>query len=218
MVALEDLMAHADLRSRPGDIVTAIQRADRTGIVAASAPPATEEPKPVESTPSVLVTDSQPQRPAARRRHLVFTCAAALFLVVGWIGGGTFGHHEPEQAPALAVGAVSDQGQGGTKPAPPPVTTPQPVTPAAPTSTAPTERKKQVVPSTKRTTRTTEKTTAASSTGAGRADTAGGGSASNQSPMGTMAEELEQILGPWQAPWDAGQVYRSNRDFGLVGR
>ncbi|MTD59570.1 hypothetical protein GKO32_37130, partial [Amycolatopsis sp. RM579] len=37
-------MARTILRRRTGDIVTALQVADRTGIVAASAPPAAEEP------------------------------------------------------------------------------------------------------------------------------------------------------------------------------
>lgn len=215
-------MGHADLRSRPGDIVTAIQLADRTGIVAASAPPAVEELKPVENAPSVLVADTQAQRPAARRgrRNLVFTCAAALLLVVGWIGGGTFGHHEPEQASALAVGAVADQGQGGTKPVAPTVTTPQPVAPAAeaPKAPAPVESKKQAAPTTKRTTRTTEKTTAAGSTSEDRADTESVGTGTDQSSLGSMAEELEQILGPWQSQWGTGQVYRSNRDFSFGGR
>ena len=209
-------MAHADLRSRPGDIVTAIQRADRTGIVAASAPPAVEEP--VAGTPSMLVAGAEPQRPVTRRgrRQLVFTCAAALFLVVGWIGGGMFGHHEPEQAPAMAVGAVADQGQGGTKPAPPVVTTPQPVAPAtsAPKASAPATSKKQATSSTKRTT----KSTSASPTVEDRADTESADSTADQSPMGSMAEELEEILGPWQTPWSGGQVYRGNRDFGFGGR
>lgn len=110
------------LRRGSGDIVTALKLADRTGIVAASAPPAREEPvgparAPVIEVSPVLVLREQeefePPGPSATRRlrrNLLFACTAALFLIVGWIGGNTFGHHETGTSAAMATGAVTGKG------------------------------------------------------------------------------------------------------------
>ncbi|GAA5167144.1 hypothetical protein [Amycolatopsis dongchuanensis] len=212
-------MARAGLRSRPGDIVTAIQMADRTGIVAHSAPPAAEEPKPVEITPSVLVAATEPQRPAGRRvrRNLAFTCAAALFLVAGWVSGGMFGQQDPEPTPALAVGTVPAPVQSSVQPsAEPPATREVVPAPQAPQTTAPAVSQKQVVPSGKRTSKTTT-TTPAKPSVQERADLPDADSGPLQDPVDSLGEQLERMFGPWT--WGSGgtQVYRSH-DFHVYGR
>ncbi|GAB2994850.1 hypothetical protein LWP59_01100 [Amycolatopsis acidiphila] len=205
-------MARTTLPRRSGDIATAIQLTDRTGILAASAPPAADEPKLPEleavSVPSTLVAASEPQRPVSRRvrRNLVFTCAAALFLVVGWIGGGTWGQHDSSPAPAWAVGAVADQEQGGTKPpAPTTGSIPAPVQPAPQAAPAGSDEKQVTAPA-KRTTKATSKpapTTKA--TAYERADTASSEpSPTAQSPAGSMTEQLQQMLDSWSRTGTTG--------------
>lgn len=112
-------MARTTLRSRSGDIVTAARIADRTGIVAASAPPAAEVPEPrvEDGHESTLLALAAPdgRRPVAGRgwRTALLTCAAAVLLVVGWIGGGTFGQRD-DPTPTVAAGATYEQDQTGT--------------------------------------------------------------------------------------------------------
>lgn len=96
-------MVRAVLRSRSGDIVSVVKLADRTGIVAASAPPPVE-PEPAPAAPLVYAP-SPPRRRGGR--NVLFGCAAALLLLIGWVAGGTFGHHDP--APAVASSPVADQ-------------------------------------------------------------------------------------------------------------
>jgi hypothetical protein len=210
-------MARTVLRSRSGDIVTAVQLADRTGIVAASAPPAPEElepagapsvPEPADE-PSTLVAMSEPQRPVTRRvrRNLVFACAAALFLVVGWIGGGVWGQHDADPTPALAVGAVADQEQGGTKSADPTTTvSPPPVTPA-PQPAAPPADKKQVSSSDEPTTKATSKPST-SATDARDDTKSSAPSSAGQRPVESMTEQLQQLLDTW--PWSSTTGYRAH--------
>lgn len=120
-------MARTILRGRSGDIVTTLRVADRTGILAASAPPRAGEPDADPEPPSALPAANQgKERPAARHvgRTLLLACAAALFLIVGWIGGGVFAQRGGGDTPVAAVGAALDQEQGGTSrdvppPAPP---------------------------------------------------------------------------------------------------
>lgn len=204
-------MARTVLRSRSGDIATTIQLADRTGIVAASAPPAVEEPKVPELAPantlSVLVAASAP-RPAAAR-NIVFTCAAALFLVIGWIGGEVWGQHDAGPAPALAVGAAADQGQGGTKPADPVVTdAPPPIVPAP--RAAPVEGKRQAAAPAARTADATGKESSASAASE-RADSGHDQTTTTQQePVEPMAERLQHLLSAWQAvPEYRVHVYRN---------
>lgn len=215
-------MARTTLRRRSGDIVTAIQLADRTGIVAASAPPAVEEPvgepKAPELEPadalSTLVAVSEPQRPATRRvrRNLVFTCAAALFLVVGWIGGGMWGQHGADPAPTMAVGAVADQEQGGTKPAPPSTTESAPPVAPAPQPAAPAENK-QVSPSTKRSTKTAAKPS--TSAPEPRDDTASSAPDTTvQRSDQSMTEQLEELITAWSWSTSAGSHGRVYRSYG----
>jgi hypothetical protein len=127
-------MARTVLRSRSGDIVTAVRLADRTGIVAASAPPADLAPESSDGRGRVLVELAEPgARAGAWRRvrgKMLFVCAAAGFLVIGWLGGGAFARHDADTAPAVAADAVVHQQQSNVQDAAPaPVTTsaaPQP--------------------------------------------------------------------------------------------
>lgn len=130
-------MARTTVRGRSSDVVTTLRVADRTGILAASAPPRAAEPAAAEPAPSVppsaLLAANQGERPAARRirRNLLLACAAALFLVVGWIGGGVFAQRGGGDTPVVAVGAALDQEQGGTSDTPvPQQTAPAPAPPA----------------------------------------------------------------------------------------
>jgi hypothetical protein len=136
---MEDcLMARTFLPGRSGDIVTAAQLADRTGIVAASVPPA-PAPAPAASRtrqfagPAAAASGGTLRQ---ARRNVLFVCAAGLFLIVGWIGGGTFGHPDAGQVSQVAAGAVNDDDQPSPRQdPPPPVPTTQapepPSTPAA---------------------------------------------------------------------------------------
>ncbi|HET6501635.1 MAG TPA: hypothetical protein VFG87_12820 [Amycolatopsis sp.] len=136
-------MARTFLPGRSGEIVTAVQLADRTGIVAASAPPV-RVPAPAESRTReyagpVVPASGSTLRQA--RRNVLFVCAAGLFLIVGWIGGGTFGHPDTEQVAPVAAGAVNDDDQPSPRQDPlPPVPTSQPPAPPSTPAVAPKPR------------------------------------------------------------------------------
>lgn len=158
-------MRRAVLRGRSGDIVTAIQLADRTGIVAASAPPAdSASPAPSDIRRLVLVKgDVAPEASTRRlelihlvseaglrrhtagraRRRALFTGAAVMCLALGWIGGGTFGYRHVEQTtPTVAVGVATGQARPSVRdqlssPAPVPVTTTAVPNPPAVTASPP---------------------------------------------------------------------------------
>lgn len=107
-------MARAVSRGEPTDLVNALRLADRTGIVAASAPPADF------AAPQTVTPCSEDLPPPARsglrarrytfdrfRRKAAFSCAAAALLAIGWVGGSTFAtfaHRDREKAPAVATG------------------------------------------------------------------------------------------------------------------
>lgn len=136
-------MTRTVLRSRSSDILSEVRLADRTGIVAASAPP-TEEPEEITKPLTTLFAMAPPPvKPRRGKRTALFGCAAALFLVVGWIGGGMFGHDDP--APAVASAPLPAQ----TAPPSPPTTT-QPSPP--PASAVPVVVEKTTVTATKRVT------------------------------------------------------------------
>lgn len=206
-------MARTILLRRSGDIVTTLRVADRTGILAASAPPRAAVPKP--RPPSTLLAADQVARPAARRvrRNLVFACAAALFLVVGWIGGGVFGTRDAG-TPILAVGAALDQEQGGTTPGDVPgPPSPAPAAPTAPTSTQPSPAKassSETSESTaKRTTRTaSRKPSSAAPAAEQRVDTPPVTTAA--APQDELAKQLQEMLDGWH--WGA----RPNRSGGTI--
>lgn len=123
-------MRRAVLRGRSGDIVTAIRSADRTGIVAASAPPA-DSASPVARHLVLVDGEAVPELSARHlalipldeagarrsvsgraRRRVLFTGAAVLCLALGWIGGETFGYRPVElTGPTVAVGVATEQGQ-----------------------------------------------------------------------------------------------------------
>ncbi|MTD58808.1 hypothetical protein GKO32_33225 [Amycolatopsis sp. RM579] len=115
------------------------------------------------------------------RRNLVFAGAAALFLVVGWIGGGVWGHLDQEPVPVLAAGAAP--GQTGNREVPPaPVVEPAPVVPAP--AAAPPVTSTKPAASTKRAPKTTSKTPSASPDA--RADTP---TATPQNPVAILLSQ-----------------------------
>lgn len=137
-------MRRAVLRGKSGDIAKVIQLADRTGIVAASAPPAgpgvhavvlqDDDVVPAASTRGLqwmrLVSDEAETRPSTLsrvRRRALFMGAAVMCLALGWIGGGTFGNRHAEQTtPTMAVVVATEQDQPNGEeqvPAPAPVMT-----------------------------------------------------------------------------------------------
>lgn len=116
-------MARRARPSRSGDLVVAVQLADRTGIVAASAPPAV--PASTELVDTRIWVFAGPVQPGERSRaagrirtRVLFSCAAMLFLVAGWIGGGTFAHSDVEPAPAVAAGVLAGHDKPDRVPAP----------------------------------------------------------------------------------------------------
>jgi hypothetical protein len=193
-------MARTILRSRSGGIVTTVQLADRTGIVAASAPPAVEESASQYGPPSTLVASVEPHRPTTRRvrRNLLFTCAAALFLVVGWVGGGTIGDHDTD-TPAVAAGAVIDQDQAGaprvpSHPAPAIEALKPPNTPAVdPQGDAKTE----VAPTTKKADKKAIEPSTGNTSGQSRSTQADTTTAAVLSPMDAMSAQVQQLISAW---------------------
>ncbi|HKS47353.1 MAG TPA: hypothetical protein VJT49_20020 [Amycolatopsis sp.] len=183
-----------------GDLVRAVQLADRTGIVAASAPPAVSAVAP--GGPDIAPR-FRGEGLRAVRRNVLFTCSAALFLVVGWIGGGTFGHHDVEQTPAVAAGVVTDKDQA--QPVNPPVagTTRQPPKPASGPPSAPKQRAGKPDGGATRTSQTPETTSSTPTSAAPgpRADLLEN-TAALQPPLTGLAQ-FRQLVNAWMS----GQSY-----------
>ena len=187
-------MVRTVLRSRADDLVSAVQLADRTGIVAASAPPSAEPDEHTEPAPPVLFATPEP--PAQRRRgrrNVLFGCAAALFLLVGWIGGGTFGHHDP--APAVASAPMADQ----VRPDAPPDASGPPSTsaPVQPPAAAPAPAAPKTVTSTKRVTVKQAATPATSESEPVQPRDDQVGVEIRQDPVTTVDERFQQMLTYW---------------------
>ncbi|TVT20666.1 hypothetical protein FNH05_34400 [Amycolatopsis rhizosphaerae] len=220
------------LRSGSGDIVTAIKLADRTGIVAASAPPTSPEAvgsagTPVSKLPPVpVVLDRDFDAPGASatrrlRRNLLFACAAALFLIVGWIGGGTFGHHDGDSTPAVATGAVT-----GKEPADEPSqisvpptatrTSAQPTPTGTPSSDGADNHKETSAPA-KRVVHKTSPSGPATTSSPSRPDLLDRTAATMQDPMSAVAQQFQQMVGSWAwtdlANWGYGPVSGYGPDF-----
>ncbi|MEV5296747.1 hypothetical protein [Amycolatopsis methanolica] len=168
-------MARTILRDRSDDLVWSVQLADRTGIVAASAPkpvdtcgddaPTVTDFPPVSGelalTPVVDLPGAVEKRRLLRRvrRNLLVAAAAVVLLGVGWIAGGTVGSGEDAgTAPAVAAGVVPNAGLAQpVQPAPstssapqapvttPPATVPPTVKTSAPVQKKPTATKKTAV-------------------------------------------------------------------------
>jgi len=114
-------MARTILRDRSGELVRSVQLADRTGIIAASAPcPAGRRSDDLidagfsavagqvgakVSSPS---SASHERRLLHRvRRNLVVTAVAVALLAIGWVAGDTFGVDEhSSETPVIAAGTV----------------------------------------------------------------------------------------------------------------
>jgi hypothetical protein len=134
-------MVRTILRNGSGDLVTLLQLADRTGIVAASAPPAAPDPGTLD--PGGLPRPAGSRR--VRRQALV-VCAALALVTLGWIGGETFAHSALGQTPPVAVGTTGilendDQADVPAPPAPQVV----PVAPATTKASSPTPAAKRAV-------------------------------------------------------------------------
>ncbi|WAL65386.1 hypothetical protein ORV05_31580 [Amycolatopsis cynarae] len=210
------------LRSGSGDIVTAIKLADRTGIVAASAPPTSPEPvgsagplvSELAPVPVVPERDFDAPGPSATRRlrrNLLFACAAALFLIVGWIGGGTFGHHDGDPAPAVATGAVTgkEPADEPTQVSVPPTATrtlAQPTPTGTPSSDGADNRKETSAPA-KRVAHKTSPSGPAT-TSPSRVDLLDRAAATMPDPMSAVAQQFQQMVGSWVdlANWGYGPV------------
>jgi hypothetical protein len=196
-------VARTTLRRRSGDIVTAIQLADRTGIVAASAPPVAGVPERRDLSPATVVLVSPAARRSATRRlrrNLLFASAAALFLVVGWIGGGTFGHGVT--TPSIATGAITDKAQPDADDAPPdapgepanPTPAPVPITPA---KASPSAKREASSPTAKRVSRKEQSSTATSEPPPARDDLVDQATSSAENPLDTVAGRLQQFINAW---------------------
>ncbi|MEU0462795.1 hypothetical protein ABZ215_02195 [Amycolatopsis sp. NPDC006131] len=228
-------MARTILRDRSDDLVWSVQLADRTGIVAASAPKPVEDDEPtVADFPPVsgelalapVVVDlpgAVEKRRLLRqvRRNLLVAAAAVVLVGVGWIAGGAFGPgQDAETAPAVAAGVVPNAGVNQpVQPAPNtssvpqvPVTTAPPVAPPTAKTSAPVQKKP-----------TTTKKTA---TDRGEARTGPVEETTEQGkPLGqTLDEQIKQLFEVWtwnqidpRGDFDEEQD-RSPRSFGPLGR
>jgi hypothetical protein len=195
-------MARTTLRRRSGDIVRAIQLADRTGIVAASAPPAVNgiERRDITPATTVVLPAPVPERPAMRRvrRNLLLGCVAALFLIVGWIAGGTFGQRATNAAaaPAAATGAVTGNDPADTPAAPHGAMTTTKAAPSPATSgtAAPRTTRQTSSPTAKR---ASQPTTATSELSPPRQDLVNHTASTAQDPLDAMAAQFQQVINSW---------------------
>lgn len=97
-------MTRTILRNGSGDLVTLVQLADRTGIVAASAPPA----GPVAPNPRSPRTDDLPLIAESRRVRwqALLGCVAVTLVTLGWIAGEKFADFGVDRTPAVAAGVT----------------------------------------------------------------------------------------------------------------
>ena len=230
-------MARTIVRDRSEDLVRSVQLADRTGIIAASAPKPVEtygddESAAVEFAPAsgqldialspvVVVTSGMPEeRRLLRRvrRNLVVGAAAVVLLGVGWIAGDTFGFdRSSDLAPTVAAGIVPDVGPAergqpipSTNPAPAPRADTQPPMTAPPTTRA-TQPVQTKVPS-------------ATDGGVVRSGPVDDTPAQDESLGETIDEQIRQLFEVWTGsrsyPGDHGDVGRdrSAKSFGPLGR
>ncbi|UQS22011.1 MULTISPECIES: hypothetical protein [Amycolatopsis] len=232
-------MARTILRDRSDDLVRSVQLADRTGIVAASAP------KPIEAhadDESILagfasvsgqlglalepVTDrpgpGEERRLLRRvRRNLLVAVAALVLVGVGWIAGGTFGFgHGSDTTPAVAAGVVPSAVPAAPV-QPPPSTSPVPQVPVTTQPSAPPQPSK-TSPSTKK--KVTPTQTAPSGHGEARNGPVEETSKQNKPLARAIDEQIQQLFQVWtwsqpdlRGDFDEDQD-RSPRYFGPLGR
>jgi hypothetical protein len=208
-------MARTILRDRSGELVRSVQLADRTGIVAASAP------QPVRSRSDeemsvldlaavsgqldvVLATGANEAAVAGTeerqllrrvRRNLTVAGAAVVLLVVGWIGGDTFDFEGgSDSTPAVAVGTVPNPVPvAPAQPAPSSTGTPQ--TPAtSPKSVSAPVTTKAPQPTRKKTEATTAPT---SQGGEARTDTIEETPPRQDKSGPSLDEQLQQLIESW---------------------
>ncbi|NIH83037.1 hypothetical protein [Amycolatopsis viridis] len=216
-----------------------VQLADRTGIIAASAP------KPVERSrdchPTVVDLPAVPgqlelafpwqtvEKARAReerrllrrgRRNLIVAAAAVVLMGVGWVGGDTFGFaDDPDPMPAVAAGAVPED-----RPA-------EPVQPAPSASSAPqlptsTTRPTTVPPSTTGTTPRAQKRVAPTTTSSSdrpepRVDPVEETTTPHDKRIPqTLDDQIKHLFDVWTRAGSSGdrQLDRTLRSFGPFGR
>ncbi|NIH86039.1 hypothetical protein [Amycolatopsis granulosa] len=231
-------MARTVLRDRSNDLVRSVQLADRTGIIAASAP------KPVERSrdrhPTVVDLTAVPgqlelafpwqtvaqarageERRLLRRgrRNLIVAAAAVVLMGVGWVGGDTFGFaDDPDPTPAVAVGAMPED-----RPAEPVQPTPSASpAPQLPTSTT---RPTAVPPSTTGTTPPVRKrgaptTTSTSDRSEPRVDPVEETTTPRDKPIAqSLDDQIKHLFEVWTRNRSSGpgQLDRTLRSFGPFG-
>lgn len=180
-------MARTVLHRRSRESLTAVQLADRTGIVAASTPPAAAQAADARQPDklSMLVAAAGTHVSSTRRvrRSLAVSSAAALFLVVGWIGGRVWGHQDEIPAPAAAIGSVPSEEQDGIDPAPPPPQVTEAPEREAPPVTPPAKRVTASAKPRVTSTKTTARTPAPVSV--------------TQDPVDTVAQDWARLVSAW---------------------
>ncbi|KAA9148576.1 hypothetical protein FPZ12_044770 [Amycolatopsis acidicola] len=212
-------MTRTTLRSGSGDIAKTVRISDRTGIVAASSPPAAEVPEPRsggESTLLALVGSAQRQ-PSARkvRRNVLLAGAAALFLAVGWIGGGTF-EQQDDPTPTVAAGATFAQSQSEA-PQAPTTPTPSPEVPKPSTAQPAAPQASETKPANPTTKKNTSSKTVAEGTKSGsnesesdssqpRVDNTESTSLEERSSIDEVPEGIQHILDRY---WNQHSPYRT---------
>ncbi|NKQ58197.1 hypothetical protein HFP15_35625 [Amycolatopsis sp. K13G38] len=194
-------MTRTILHGRSSDLLSEVRIADRTGIVAASAPPAAEPDDVTEALPvPFFELPPLPAKPRRVRRTVLFTCAAALFLVVGWIGGGTFGQSDPVPAAASAPAPDRDDLPGG---AGGPATTSVPSAPPAPAAPAPVDK---TVTATKRVTVRPQAPVSSDNAAQARSESVAPSTAAPANPIDAVNQQVQQALDLW------AQVNTAHRD------
>ncbi|WP_435061633.1 hypothetical protein [Amycolatopsis thermoflava] len=231
-------MARTILRDRSDDLVWSVQLADRTGIVAASAPkpvdtceddePTVTDFPPVSGelalTPVVVgLPGAMEKRRLLRRvrRNLLVAAAAVLLLGVGWVAGGTFGSgNDAGTAPAVAAGVVPNAGL--TQPVQPaPSTTSAPQAPVTTPATAAPPTAKTSAPVQKKPTATKKTTVDRGEARTGPVEE----TREQDKPLGqAIDEQIKQLFEVWtwnqidpRGDFDEEQD-RSTRSFGPLGR
>ncbi|GAB3584399.1 hypothetical protein GCM10027445_60570 [Amycolatopsis endophytica] len=234
-------MARTILRDRSGELVRSVQLADRTGIVAASAPqPARSQGDGEMGVLDFAVASGQldvalaaglseaavvgEERQVLRqvRRNLMVAGAAVVLVVLGWIGGNTFGfEHESGSVPAVAAGPVPT-------PVPAAPTEPAPSSTVTPQAAAPSPKPLSAPVTTKATQPTRKKTEVAAPTtpskgGEARAETVEETPSRQDRSSLSLNERLQQLIETWSwartnQPGDFGDEQdRSIRSFGPLG-
>ncbi|MDQ0377893.1 hypothetical protein [Amycolatopsis thermophila] len=232
-------MARTILRDRSRELVRSVQLADRTGIVAASAPKQAGAHWDEESNDSGFATVSGQLDLAASatevaaagderrllrrvRRNLLVAAASVVLLAVGWIAGDTFDlDHGSEPRPAVAAGPVPSPVPADPVQPAPISTAPQLPMPSPPVTTVPATAK--TTEPTRKQAQPAAKSSSAPDNGGARADT-DADAPRHGSPTGQILDEqIQRLIAAWSwarvdSSRDLDEVQdRSVRSFGSFG-